>query len=115
MKIDRELLLMLKSSELGAGEPDLGAKLMHAFLDTLFASGRIPAKIACLNSGIFLTTEGSPVADVLKKFEKAGAEIVSCGTCLKYYDREDKLMFGKPSNMKITVGDMLNFKKVLAP
>ncbi len=115
MEIDRDLLLMLKSSGLGDGEPDLGAKLMSAFLETLYDSGRIPAKIACLNSGVFLTTEGSPVADIMSKFERAGAEIVSCGTCLKYYNRSEKLIVGKPSNMKITVNDMLNYKKILTP
>jgi len=115
MKIDRDLLLMLKSSELGAGEPDLGIKLMSAFLDSLYASGKLPARISCLNSGIFLTTEGSPVEDILRKFEEAGSEIVSCGTCLKYYDRADKLIIGEASNMKVTVNDMLNFEKILAP
>jgi len=35
MAVDQDLLLMLKGAELGEGEPDLGARLMSAFLKTL--------------------------------------------------------------------------------
>ena len=115
MPVDDELLLMLKSNGLGEGEPDLGEKLLKAFLEQLLEAGAIPAKIACLNSGIFLTTEGSPVIDILKQFEQKGSEILSCGTCLAYFDRTDKLLIGKPTNMKETVNNMLVFRKVLTP
>ena len=53
MKLDKELLLFLNSSGLGQGEIDLGEKLMQAFLRMLIESGTAPAKIICMNSGIF--------------------------------------------------------------
>lgn len=115
MPVDDELLLMLKSNGLGDGEPDLGEKLLKAFLEQLLELGAVPAKIACLNSGIFLTTEGSQVIDILRKFEEKGSEILSCSTCLVYYDRKDKLLIGKPTTMKDTVSNMLIFRKILAP
>jgi len=115
MGIDKDMLLLLKSSGLGDGEPDLGEKLLTAFLDTLYNTGVYPARIGCLNSGIFLTTEGSPVLDTLRKFEAAGTEILSCTTCLNYYHRMEKLCIGKAATMKDTVTDLLKFKKVLAP
>jgi selenium metabolism protein YedF len=108
-------LLVIDSSGLGDGEPDLGEKLMKAFLKILLESGDLPAKIICMNSGIFLTTEGSPVLEILKRYEEQGSEIFSCGTCLDYYGRSDRLRVGNPSNMKDTVGALLNFKRVLKP
>ena len=99
----------------GNGEPDLGDKLMKSFLSMLWESETIPDRIVCLNSGIFLTTGGSHVEDILRKFEEKGSEILSCGTCLEYYNRKDTLIIGKPTNMKDTVEAMLNFKKVLSP
>lgn len=115
MALDGDLLLLLKSSMLGDGEPDLGEKLLSAFLTQLLDSGSIPARIICMNTGIFLTTEASPVEVLMKRFESLGSEILSCGTCLEYYKRTDRLVVGKPTNMRDTVGAMLTCKKVLQP
>ena len=115
MTANKDLLLILKSSGLGDGEPDLGSKLISAFLDMLLETNNIPSKIICINSGIFLSTSGSPVEGQMQKFTKAGSEILSCGTCLDYYGRKEMLIVGEPTNMKATVRSMLEFKKVLSP
>jgi len=113
--VDKDLLLVLGSSLLGDGEPDLGEKLLKAFLSVLAETGSVPARIICMNSGVFLTTEGSPAIELMKKFEEQGAEVFSCGTCLDYYNRKDKLVVGRATNMKDTVVAMLSYKKVLRP
>lgn len=116
MAVDSGLLVVIKSAGLGGDdEPDLGEKLMKAFLNTLLESGRMPAEMIFMKSGIFLTTEGSPVIDILKKFEDEGSRIFSCGTCLDYYGRREKLLAGEPGNMKATVRSMLEYSKVLSP
>jgi hypothetical protein len=88
---------------------------MRAFLSSLLASDTIPSRIICLNSGIYLTTEGSPVQDILTEFLQAGVAILSCGTCLDYYGRTEKLIIGQPTNMNETVAAMLQFPRVLTP
>lgn len=115
MKVNKDLLLVLKSSGLSDGEPDLGAKLMNSFLNVLLEKGSLPAKIICMGTGIFLTTENSPVIEILDKFTRNGTEILSCGTCLEYYGRADKLIIGDPTNMKDTVDAFLGYKEVLSP
>jgi selenium metabolism protein YedF len=115
MPVDSSLLLLIKSSMLGEGEPDLGEKLLRAFLTQLLESGSVPARIICMNSGIFLTTEGSSMQDLMSLFESQGSEILSCGTCLEYYKRADSLVVGKPTNMRDTVQSLLEYKKVLQP
>ena len=115
MAVDNSMLLLIKSSMLGDGEPDLGEKLLGAFLTQLLESGSIPARIICMNTGIFLTTEGSSMQDLMKRFESKGSEILSCGTCLEYYKRSDRLVVGKPTNMRDTVNALLTFQKVLQP
>jgi selenium metabolism protein YedF len=113
MAIDKDLLLVIKSSGLGEGEPDLTEKLMKSFLTMLLESGKTPARMIFMNTGIFLTTEGSAAGDIIKKLEAQGTEIFSCGTCLEYYQRKDKLMAGKIGNMRDTVNAMLGFARVL--
>ena len=115
MPLKNDLLVVIDSSGVGDGEPDLGEKLMKAFLNVLLESGDLPARIISMNSGVFLTTEGSPVLDILKRYEEQGTEILSCGTCLEYYGRSDRLCVGRATNMKETVDALLNFKKVLKP
>jgi len=113
MNIEKDLLLMIKSSAVGDSEPDLGEKLMKSMLSMYLESDRLPAKIIFMNSGIYLTTKNSPVKDILKQFEETGVELLSCGTCLDYYDRKDKLIFGSVTNMKDSVRAILDFKKVV--
>jgi len=115
MAVDKDLLLVIRSSGMGEGEPDLGERLMKGFLKTLLESGTLPARIICMNSGIFLTTEGSGVLDMIRACEEQGSEIFSCQTCLAYYGREEQLAVGRPTNMKETVSALLAFKKVLQP
>ena len=115
MNIDSDLLLMISSSTVGDGEPDLGEKLMSSFLAMLLESDKLPVRIICMNSGIFLTTNNSPVYDLLKKYEDAGCEILSCKTCLDYYGRADKLIIGQPTNMKETVTAVLKSSRILTP
>ena len=115
MTIDTNTLMIIGSSSLGEGEIDLGEKLMSAFLETLAKSDDLPSEIICINSGIFLTTGGSPVLDILERYEEQGASILSCGTCLDYYGRKERLCVGEATNMKETVNALLRFKKVLKP
>ncbi|UCE66125.1 MAG: sulfurtransferase-like selenium metabolism protein YedF [Candidatus Zixiibacteriota bacterium] len=115
MKVNDDLLILLKSSGVGDVEPDLAAKLMNSFLNELLKTGSLPAKIICMGTGIFLTTDGSPVHEILDKFTQNGTEILSCGTCLEYYERTDKLVIGNATNMEQTVKDMLSYGKILAP
>jgi selenium metabolism protein YedF len=113
MSESKDLLLIIKASGIGDGEPDLGEKLMESFLRVQLETGHIPDKIIFLNSGIFLTTEVSTILDMLESFEKSGSNILSCGTCLDYYGRKEKLLVGSPTNMKETVDSMMTYKKVI--
>ena len=112
---DKDMLLLLKSTGMGDGEPELGERLIKSFLTVLFNSGTIPARIICVSSGIFLSTQGSPVTDIFEKFERQGASVASCTACLEYYGRRDKIVIGTATDMKDIVGAMLSFKKVVSP
>ena len=111
--VDRSFLLLVTSTEIGAGEQDLGSRLAELLFGVLSQSDRIPGKIAFLNSGVFLTTEGSPIAEELKGMEEQGTEICSCTTCLTYYDRMEKLIVGRRSDMKDTVNALTSYQKVV--
>jgi tRNA 2-thiouridine synthesizing protein A len=92
------LVVVLASDRLGQGDEVLGDLLLKSFLGTL-TELEVPATVICLNRGVFLTTSGSPVLDQLSDLAARGTEILSCGTCLDYYKRQDDLKVGQVSNM----------------
>lgn len=113
MTVDKGFLLVITDAHLCGGEPDLGAKLTEGFFRMLEETDPRPGKIVFLQSGIFLTTEGSPVADRLCRLEAEGVAIASCITCLDYFGRRDKLVVGEASDMKGTVRSLAEFPKVV--
>jgi hypothetical protein len=68
-----------------------------------------------MGTGVFLSTEGSPVLGLLQRLAEAGCDLASCATCLEYYGRRDKLRAGREGNMKETVQAMMAAAKVLTP
>jgi len=113
MAMDKEFLLVITSSGLGEGETDLGVKLTDLLFKVFKDHETLPHKIIFLNSGIFLTTEGSPVKDRLKTLEARGVTISSCITCLTYFDRMEKVIVGSRSDMRDTVRSLAEYKKVV--
>ena len=113
MTIDKDFLVLFRSAEIGAGEADLGAKLTELFLKNLAASEVLPAQLIFLNSGVFLTTQGSGVLPSLKALEERGVRIVSCSTCLEYHRRMERILVGEAGNMKETVAAITAHSKVV--
>ncbi|MGB4439641.1 MAG: sulfurtransferase-like selenium metabolism protein YedF [Sedimentibacter sp.] len=86
-------------NKLGKGSDDLGKILMKGFIYAISEKKPYPNFLIFLNSGVKLTTSGSESLDDLKKLEDAGVKIVSCGTCLDFFEIKDKLEVGTITNM----------------
>jgi len=93
---------------LGKGSDELGKTLMKGFIYTITETKPYPNFMLFLNGGVKLTTEGSDSIEDLKKLENAGVKIVSCGTCLDYYNLKDKLLVGQVTNMYDIVETITN-------
>lgn len=106
--IFKDMTIVFGSDKMGEGSDELGKILMKGYIYTLTESIPYPSTLLFLNSGVKLTTEGSEVIDDLKKLEEQGVEILSCGTCLDYYNLKDKLKVGEVTNMYTIVENMKN-------
>ncbi|MEN6414521.1 MAG: sulfurtransferase-like selenium metabolism protein YedF [Veillonellales bacterium] len=94
-----DTVYLITQDKLGHGSNELGGILIKSFFFALVEKEPLPQTLLFINSGVFLTTEGSPVAEHLLELDKKGVQILSCGTCLDYYERKDKLLAGGISNM----------------
>lgn len=96
---DGGMVYVFGKDTLGDGSDELGRILMKGFIYTLTEMDVPPAKVAFLNCGVNLTCNGSESIEDLKILESKGTEILSCGTCLNFFDMSDKLVIGEVSNM----------------
>lgn len=93
-------------------DSSLGKALMKNFINTLKEISGL-WRIVFLNSGVYLTIEGSPVLESLKELEKSGISILVCGTCLNFYGIMEKKTVGETTNMLDIVTSMQLANKVI--
>ena len=90
-------VLLLSADTFGRGEEELGKILIKSYIATLIENNTYQ-HIILVNSGVKLVCEGSTLIDDFKEIEQK-SQILICGTCLSYYELEDKVMVGEKSNM----------------
>ncbi|GFR35110.1 sulfurtransferase-like selenium metabolism protein YedF [Thermobrachium celere] len=105
-KDNGNIVIVITSDTLGHGDDVLGRTLMKSYIYSLTEVEEKPKTIIFINAGVKLTTEGSDVLESLKVLEQHGVEILSCGTCLNFYNLSDKLKVGTVSNMYTIVEKM---------
>jgi len=109
------VVVYINSDLMGTGEEELGKILMRAFLKTLKDVSPKPEKLIFVNSGVKHTTEGSDVIESIKELEAMDIVVMSCGTCLDYYQLKDKLKVGLVSNMFDIASSLMEANRVVRP
>lgn len=94
-----QITYLIISDCLGQGSPDLGHVLMKSFFIALTAQQTPPETLIFMNTGVYLSIQGSSVIEYLEKLTAKGATVLVCGTCLDYYKIKEKLRAGRISNM----------------
>ena len=109
------MLVVLSGNTMGSGDPQLGTSLMKAFVFALTRQDQLPEAIVCYNTGAYLTCEGADTLEDLRLMEAEGATVLTCGTCLDFYDLKDKLAVGGVTNMYDIVERMERASSVIKP
>ena len=111
----KNTVVVVATDHMGEGEGELGKNLLKAFLYALSQQETLPDTILCYNGGVKLTCEGSESLEDLKGMAARGVEIMSCGTCLNFYDLKEKLAVGEVTNMYVIVEKMSGADRVVRP
>jgi selenium metabolism protein YedF len=106
-------VVMITSDRLGDGPEELGRLLMKNFIHTLLETSEFPNRMLFLNTGVFLTCDGSDVLEALGKLHGMGVEIFSCGLCLDFFKIKEKLHVGATTNMLATAEYLLSADLVI--
>lgn len=111
--VSNDCVMLITSNRFGSGPEEFGGLLMKNFIHSLLEATNQPSRMIFLNSGIFLTTEGSDVLESLEKLSGLGVEILSCGLCLDFFGRKEKLKVGGTTNMLAITEDLIGVKRVI--
>ena len=106
--------IFISSDKMGSGNDELGEVLMKGFIYTLTEAKPYPKYIVFVNAGIKLTTENESTVENLKILEEGGTQILSCGTCLDYYNLKENLNVGSVTNMYTIVDIMKNSSQTIS-
>ena len=109
------LIAVLSANTMGNGQEQLGKLLMKSFIFALTKQDQLPETILCYNSGAYLTCEGSDSLEDLKSLEAEGVKILTCGTCLDFYNLKEKLAVGGVTNMYEIIEIMENAGTIVRP
>ncbi len=108
-----DYIIVFGKDRLGEGSDDLGFVLAGGLLNTLKEIDNLPTKIIFLNSGINLLLKDSPTLLPLRELEKAGVELLACGTCVNYFEKMEEFAIGRISNMYEILESMTKAGKVI--
>ena len=111
----KNYVVAVSSDKMGEGSEKLGKVLIKAFFFALTQQDELPGTIIFYNGGVKLSTEGSPVLEDLKNLAAQGVEVISCGTCLNFYQLSEKLAVGEVSNMYDIVEHLRKADVVVKP
>lgn len=112
---DKKTVVVISSNLMGNGNDQLGKVLMKGFIYALAGLDQLPQAILFYNGGVQLTCEGSDSLEDLKGLEAQGVEILSCGTCLDYYQLKEKLSVGTVTNMYTIVEKQAQADLIIRP
>ena len=109
------MVVAIGSNQMGNGAEKLGKSLMKAFIFALTKQDYLPETMLFFNSGAYLTCEGSDSLEDIKELEAQGVEVMTCGTCLDFYELKEKLAVGSVTNMYVIVEKMEKASLVIKP
>lgn len=112
---EEKMIVVLSSDKMGEGDEELGKVLIKGFIYAITQLDKYPKAVLLYNSGVKLSSEGSDSIEDLKMLEEHGVEILSCGTCLNFYNLQDKLQVGKVTNMYSIVEELSEATNIIRP
>ena len=112
---EEHTIVVLSTNHMGEGDEQLGKTLMKGFIYALTELEQLPEKIVLYNDGAKLSAEGSDSLEDLKLLESQGVEILTCGTCLNFYEITEKLSVGSVTNMYTIAEIMMSATKIIKP
>lgn len=107
-------LLIVTREGLGSAPHELQTVLVINFFRTLLKENEIPGTIFFYADGVKLNTHGSVIEDLLIELQNRGTSIITCTTCLNFYNVLPELASGIKGGMVDLIHLMATSEKVIS-
>lgn len=107
-------LLIIAREGMGSAPHELQTVLIMNFFRTLLKENRIPGTIFFYADGVKLNLKGSVIEDLLIELEKKGTTIITCTTCLNFFDALPQLASGTKGGMPDLIRLINSSEKVIS-
>lgn len=87
-------VILITKEGMGSANTELQHKLLNTYLKLLLENASLPAAICFYTEGVKLVVEGSLFLDQLSQIEQRGVRLISCSTCLNYFELAEKVRVG---------------------
>jgi selenium metabolism protein YedF len=113
MEKEPKLVILITNDAMGQGSKELGQVLIKSYLATLPDLPGILDYLIFVSAGVHLTCQGSTALDDLKALVAKGTRILSCGTCLNFFELGEPEV-GEVSNMQAISESMASAKRLIS-
>ena len=87
-------VILITREGIGFADVVLQHKLFSTYLKLLLENDSLPAVLCFYTDGVKLVVAGSPFLEQLSQLEQRGVRLISCSTCINYFELGDKVRVG---------------------
>lgn len=106
-------LIIIAREGMGSAPHELQTVLVMNFFGTLLKENKIPKTIFFYADGVKLNIHGSVIEDSLIELETRGTSIITCTTCLNFYNVMPELASGTKGGMSDLIHLIGSSEKVI--
>jgi hypothetical protein len=110
----KDAVILITRNGMGSGDEKLQLALLAKYLELLLNNGNLPSAICFYTDGVRLVCEGSPVLEHLQKLESSMVRLISCSTCLSYFDLQAQVRVGIVGGMGDILEAQIQAEKVIS-
>jgi len=106
-------IILFNNNGMSNAPEELSKTLIKNYLGLLKDEKKIPSAFLFYGDGVKLVCENSPVLDSLTALESRGVKLITCKTCLNYFEIFDKVKVGQIGTMADILTLQLEATKVI--
>jgi hypothetical protein len=106
-------VIVVTHDGMGSATAPLQHRLLKNYLAILLENEMLPAAICFYGEGVRMVIDSSPVLEELESLAAQGVYLITCTTCLNYYDYTDRRTVGIAGSMADIVEAQWRADKVI--
>ena len=109
----KDTVILITNDGMGKADEALQRKLIVKYFELIQQNESLPNAICFYTDGVKLVVEDSPALEQLKALEEKGVRLITCSTCLEYFNLTDKVKVGIVGGMADIIEAQVKAQKAI--